>query len=107
MSDAPHDALAAQATGGFRQSAADLAVFLDVDGTLLGFRSQPGDVVADPELLTLLGSLSGVTNGALALVSGRMIADLDRIVAPLKLPAAGVHPVGELIWFTDKAATAS
>ena len=67
------------------------AVFLDVDGTLLGFKDHPGDVVADPALLALLGRLGGAVGGALALVSGRMIADLDRIVAPLVLPAAGVH----------------
>ncbi len=99
MNDAPHDALAAQAAGALSISAAEVAVFLDVDGTLLGFRSQPGDVVADPDLLALLGTLGAAVGGALALVSGRMIADLDRIVAPLVLPAAGVH--GADIRFAD------
>ena len=67
------------------------AFFLDVDGTLLGFRDRPEDVVADEELLALLRNLVGASAGAVALVSGRMISDLDRIVAPLVLPAAGVH----------------
>ena len=80
-------------------SAAATAFFLDVDGTLLGFRSQPGDVVADAHLLTLLRDLQVAAGGAVALVSGRMIADLDRIVAPLVLPAAGVH--GADIRFAD------
>ena len=67
------------------------AFFLDVDGTLLGFEDHPGDVVADAALLRLLERLRAAAGGALALVSGRMIADLDRIVAPLTLPAGGVH----------------
>lgn len=67
------------------------AFFLDVDGTLLGFKERPEDVVADPPLLDLLRRLRSVSGGAVALVSGRMISDLDRIVAPLKLPAGGVH----------------
>ena len=75
------------------------AFFLDVDGTLLGFKDHPQDVVADPELLDLLPRLRGVAGGALALVSGRMIVDLDRIVAPLTLPAGGVH--GAELRFAD------
>lgn len=67
------------------------AVFLDVDGTLLGFKDRPEDVVADPALLDLLRCLLARTDGATALVSGRAITDIDRIVAPLVLPAGGVH----------------
>ncbi len=68
-----------------------LAVFLDVDGTLLGFKNDPGEVVADPELRDLLIRLRVATAGALALNSGRTIADLDRIMSPIVLPAAGTH----------------
>ena len=75
------------------------AVFLDVDGTLLGFKDHPQDVVADPALLDLLPRLRAAAGGAVALVSGRMIADLDRIVAPLILPAGGVH--GAELRFAD------
>ena len=67
------------------------AVFLDIDGTLLGFKDRPGDVVADEALIDLLERLRQATDGALALNSGRMLADIDRIVAPLTLPAAGTH----------------
>lgn len=67
------------------------AFFLDVDGTLLGFRERPEDVVADVVLLALLKRLNAVADGAVALVSGRMVSDLDRIVAPLVLPLGGVH----------------
>ena len=75
------------------------AFFLDVDGTLLGFKDHPDDVVADPALLRLLKRLRAGAGGALALVSGRMITDLDRIVAPLILSAGGVH--GAELRFAD------
>lgn len=75
------------------------AFFLDVDGTLLGFKDRPEDVVADAALLDLLHRLGDKADGALALVSGRMISDLDRIVAPLVLPAGGVH--GAELRFSD------
>ncbi len=95
----PRNALAALKAGTLRLVARDTAVFLDVDGTLLGFRSRPEEVVADAELLALLGRLNAAAGGAVALVSGRMVSDLDRIVAPLALPAAGVH--GADIRFAD------
>jgi len=67
------------------------AYFLDVDGTLLDIKPHPGDVIADAELKDLLVGLSERTGGAVALVSGRTIEDIDRIFAPLSLPAAGTH----------------
>jgi len=75
------------------------AFFLDVDGTLLGFKERPEDVIADEALLDLLRRLSVAADGAVGLVSGRMISDLDRIVAPLVLPAGGVH--GAELRFAD------
>ena len=69
------------------------AFFLDVDGTLLGFKDDPNDVVADEDLRAMLRELAAAADGAVALVSGRTIADLDRIVAPLVLPAGGTHGV--------------
>lgn len=70
---------------------AKTAFFLDVDGTLLGFKTDPGAVVADHSLRLVLRNLADASDGALALVSGRAIADLDRIMAPLVLPAGGTH----------------
>jgi trehalose 6-phosphate phosphatase len=67
------------------------ALFLDVDGTLLEIAETPGSVRVPPELKTLLSNASLQLQGALALVSGRPISDLDRLFAPLILPAAGVH----------------
>ena len=68
-----------------------VCLFLDVDGTLLEFASTPDAVCVDQDLIALIGSAAQVTGGAVALVSGRPIADLDRLFAPLRLPAAGVH----------------
>lgn len=67
------------------------ALFLDVDGTLLEIESHPDDVRAGPRLKALLERLALGLAGALALVSGRSIASLDQIFAPLVLPAAGQH----------------
>ena len=75
------------------------AFFLDVDGTLLGFKDRPQDVVADDALIGLLEGLRKAADGAVALVSGRMISDLDRIVAPLVLPVGGTH--GAELRFAD------
>ena len=70
---------------------ARIALFLDVDGTLLGFKERPQDVVADDELRGALETLSARMDGALALISGRPIEDLDRIMMPLALAAGGTH----------------
>lgn len=69
----------------------DAALFLDFDGTLAAIAPQPDAVVVEPWLVPLLGRLQVSLAGALALVSGRPIAELDAYLAPLLLPAAGVH----------------
>jgi trehalose 6-phosphate phosphatase len=75
------------------------AYFFDVDGTLLELRRRPEEVVADEHLRGLLTRLQSAAGGAVALVSGRSIADLDRIFTPLTLPTAGLH--GADIRFPD------
>lgn len=71
--------------------AAGDCVFLDLDGTLLHLRDDPAPIRADAALLDLLASCAAYLGGALAVVSGRTIADLDTSFAPLHLPAAGIH----------------
>ncbi|MBS0338339.1 MAG: trehalose-phosphatase [Proteobacteria bacterium] len=71
--------------------AGNWAFYLDIDGTLLEFAARPQDVTVDPELLELLAGLRGVAGGAVAVVSGRSMADVDRLFAPLVLPAACLH----------------
>ena len=65
------------------------ALFLDFDGTLVDLAEQPELVHVPPELVPLLTSLYERLGGALAVVSGRRIVDLDTFLAPLELPAAG------------------
>jgi trehalose 6-phosphate phosphatase len=67
------------------------AFFLDLDGTLLEFATRPDAVSVDAGLRALLEELRSRSGGALALVSGRSIATLDALLAPLRLPAAGLH----------------
>ena len=66
-------------------------LFLDVDGTLLEMAATPDGVRVEPSLNALLARVSVALRGALALVSGRPVADLDRLFAPERWPAAGVH----------------
>jgi trehalose 6-phosphate phosphatase len=66
-------------------------LFLDVDGTLLDIAPTPGEVHVDPELVELLRQLERACDGALALISGRPIVELDDLFAPLFLSVAGVH----------------
>jgi trehalose 6-phosphate phosphatase len=71
--------------------ARDCCLFLDVDGTLLHLAPAPDLVVVDEPLRELLRSLERRCEGALALISGRPIAELDDLFDPLFLTAAGVH----------------
>jgi trehalose 6-phosphate phosphatase len=68
-----------------------LALFLDVDGTLLDIAAAPQSVSVPDDLRQRLRALYTAGGGAVALVSGRTIADLDRLFAPLTLPSAGLH----------------
>lgn len=67
------------------------ALFLDFDGTLVDLAPQPEDIVVPPELITLLQQIQQASDGALAIVSGRPMDQLDFYLAPLRLPMAGVH----------------
>ena len=66
-------------------------LFLDVDGTLIEFKADPLKAVADAELRALLQQAVDKFGGALALVSGRLLATLDVMLAPLRLPASGLY----------------
>jgi len=69
----------------------DWALFLDIDGTLLELAPTPSAVVVPPELPCLLQALGGALGGAVALITGRSLADVDTLFAPLHLTAAGQH----------------
>lgn len=68
-----------------------IAILLDVDGTMIDIGPSPFEVHISDGLRDSLTRLFDLTGGALALVSGRPIRDLDFLFAPLKLPAIGGH----------------
>jgi trehalose 6-phosphate phosphatase len=70
-----------------------VAILLDVDGTILDVAATPQGVVVPASLLHTLGKLHARTGGALALISGRLIENIDELFVPLKLPCVGGHGV--------------
>ena len=73
-----------------REFAPNVALFLDVDGTLLEFADRPEAVFPNDGLTDILLGLEVTLGGAIALISGRTIED-DRIFDPIRLPAGGQH----------------
>lgn len=71
------------------------ALFLDIDGTLIDIAARPTDVSVPPKLKTGLQRLSARLGGALALVSGRSVRDIDRLFGDIRPRASGCHG-GEL-----------
>lgn len=71
--------------------AEDWALFLDVDGTLLDIARHPDAVTVSPGLHEVLRLAYQLSDGAVALISGRNLLDLDRLFGPLLYPAAGQH----------------
>jgi len=69
----------------------DAALFLDFDGTLVDIAPSPQEVQVPPGLADLLARWAEHLDGALAVVSGRRLADLDAFLAPLRLPVAAEH----------------
>jgi trehalose 6-phosphate phosphatase len=69
----------------------ECAILLDIDGTLLDLAPTPREVWVPPGLARTLGRLLARTSGALALVSGRSLNDIDLIFAPEEFPAVGGH----------------
>src|ERR1700733_5316639 len=67
------------------------AILLDIDGTLLDLARTPREVWVPPGLAATLHALRERTRGALALVSGRSLNDIDLIFAPARFLAVGGH----------------
>jgi trehalose 6-phosphate phosphatase len=68
-----------------------IAFFLDFDGTLVELAERPDTIRLAERTRDVLSRLAVVTGGAVAIVTGRDIGDLDRFLEPLRLPAAGIH----------------
>jgi trehalose 6-phosphate phosphatase len=67
------------------------AFFLDLDGTLVEIAERPDRVHAPPDLVGLLQRMLEHFGGAVGILTGRTIANADRLLAPLRLIMAGVH----------------
>src|SRR4051812_14351443 len=87
--DEPPDAV--PVPGALVPHLSECALLLDIDGTLLDFAPTPREVWVPPGLAKSLNRLLERTSGALALVSGRSLNDIDLIFAPSEFPAVGGH----------------
>ena len=77
------------------------ALLLDIDGTLLDIAPSPGRVIVPCDLVCALQELADDLSGALAFVSGRSLAGIDRLFAPFRPVAIGAHG-GEVRDITGK-----
>jgi trehalose 6-phosphate phosphatase len=75
------------------------ALFLDLDGTLLDIAPTPDSVIIPGSLVTDLSKVASRLDGAVAIVSGRLLDEVDRLLHPLRLPGAGEH--GAVIRMTN------
>lgn len=67
------------------------ALFLDLDGTIAEFRSRPGDVPHEPDFVKVLVRLQFAMAGRLAVLTGRSLAEVDRILGGSIASVAAVH----------------
>lgn len=69
------------------------AYFLDFDGTLVDIAQSPVAVRANGRLRKIIESLRASSGGAVALITGRAVADIDRIFPGIRLAVAGQHGI--------------
>jgi len=74
-----------------RAELASIALFIDIDGTLLDFAERPGSVVVEPSLRATLLALRHRLGGALAILSGRSLGQIDALLGLSDVAAAGLH----------------
>lgn len=67
------------------------ALFLDMDGVLAPLAATPDAVVPDARRTAVLLRLAARLNGRVAILSGRTIAEIDRIADNATASASGVH----------------
>lgn len=68
-----------------------LSLFLDLDGVLAEFASTPGGVVPEARRTAVLTALQKRLKGRVAIISGRTVAEIDRITDHVMASASGVH----------------
>ncbi|RZI98364.1 MAG: trehalose-phosphatase [Brevundimonas sp.] len=67
------------------------ALFLDMDGVLAPLAPTPDSVVPDARRTAVLRRLTERLEGRVAIISGRTIAEIDRIAESAAASASGVH----------------
>ena len=67
------------------------AWFFDIDGTLVEIASTPSSIVVHDDLPHLISRLHELSGGAVSLVTGRAIADVDRLLSLPDVSIAGQH----------------
>ncbi|WP_374656386.1 trehalose-phosphatase [Dongia sp.] len=77
------------------------ALFLDLDGTLLDIAASPESVLVPKHLIDTLARLRTGLGGALAILSGRPLRTIDRLLHPLLIAAGGEH--GAVLRLADGA----
>ncbi len=70
-----------------------LAWFFDVDGTVAEIADTPDAARVDPAIASLIAALHRASDGALALVSGRPIAEVDALFPGTRYAVAGQHGI--------------
>ncbi|MBN9320156.1 MAG: trehalose-phosphatase [Caulobacterales bacterium 68-7] len=78
-------------TSADRLEASDVALFLDLDGTLVEVEDSPADVQADSACIDLLRRARDRLSGRLAVLSGRPVMEVDSILQGAVNDVAGVH----------------
>lgn len=67
------------------------ALLFDLDGTLAPIAATPQQAQVPQETLGVLQRLEKLATGAVAIVSGRPLSQIDSLIHPLTLCAAGLH----------------
>ena len=68
-----------------------MALFLDIDGTIAEIMPRPGDVIPEARRSQLIRSVHAATGGRLAILSGRTLEDVDRILEGIVPSVAAIH----------------
>ncbi|MDH5770285.1 MAG: trehalose-phosphatase [Candidatus Bathyarchaeota archaeon] len=76
-----------------------LALFLDYDGTLVPFKDRPKEAVATEDVREILRALVRDPKCTVAIISGRTVKDLEKMLSVKGLSLAGLH--GLEIRFSD------
>ncbi len=80
-----------------------LALFLDLDGTLAALVARPEDTAPDPHRNKLLAHLQQRLDGRLAIISGRSVDEVDRILDGSVKAVAGIHGLDRRTAFGERA----